>query len=163
MKDEYKRIRPKYKSGFYYRIALIVLAILLMVLIILVSGCAEPEYAVFGNTKIVSYSNNLIKLESESIVVLDNGMGHMDKWYIPEGTTFELIVHEVDDYVRFYDTQDFATFDDTIYCVGEGRDHITDFTALNPPVDYYYFSIQVIINGVSNTVDYVIDSVSSFY
>jgi len=119
-------------------------------------GCSneEPifEYGVIG------YSNNLIKLESETMVVLDNGMGHFDKWFLSEGITFELIVHEIDDYVRFYDTPDFTVSSDRIYTVGEGRDHVTDFTALNPPVDLYYFSMDVIINGVSNTIDYVIDS-----
>ena len=150
------------KRTFYYMLWLLVIVVVVIVLITL-SGCAEPEVAVFGSTDVVSYSTNFIKLESDSIVVLDNGMGRFDKWWIPVGTTFELIVHEVDDYVRFYDTPDFATFDDRIYTVGEGKDHATDFTALNPLVDYYYFSIEVVINGVSNTVEYVIDSVSAFW
>ena len=157
MKDEYKKIRPKYKSGFYYRIALIMLAILLMVLIILVSGCAEPEYPVLEyEPDVISYSNNFIKLTSESTVVLENGMGHMDKWLIKEGVTFELIVHEPEDWIRFYDTPDFITTSDRIYCIGEGRDHITDFTALHPTTYPYYFTIDVIINGVMNTVDYMV-------
>lgn len=145
------------KRTFRYMVFLVIIVVGTIILISL-QGCSEPEIEVFENSEVVSYSNNLIKLESDNIVVLRNGIGHMDKWWIPEGTTFEITVIEVDDYVRFWDTQDFATFNDTIYCVGEGRDHVTDFTALNPPVDYYYFSMQVTINGVSNIVDYVIDS-----
>lgn len=158
-------MKQKYQRPFYIIIGIAYLALFISVMgaVLLLGGCSEPEYAVFGNTDVVSYSNNFIQIESDSIVVLDNGMGRFDKWWIPVGTTFELIIHEVDDYVRFYDTQDFATFDDRIYTVGEGKDHATDFTALNPPVDYYYFSIEVVINGTSNTVNYVIDSVSAFW
>lgn len=144
------------KRTFFYMVSLLIIVVVTIVLITL-QGCAEPEYPVLEiEPDIISYSNNLIKLQSDDIVILDNGIGHFDKWKIKEGVTFELIVNEVDDYVRFYDTPDFTVSSDRIYTVGQGRDHVTDFTALNPPNYPYYFSMDVIINGTKNTVDYMI-------
>ena len=126
--------------------------------VLFLGGCSA-EYPILEiEPDVISYSNNLIKLVSDDIVILDNGMGHMDKWKIKEGVTFELIVTEPEDYFRFWNTPDFIVSSDRIYCVGEGRDMVTDFNALNPPIDLYYLSMEVIIDGVSNTVDYVIDS-----
>ena len=133
--------------------------IYLIIILLIIISCGEPEYPVLEiEPDVISYSNNLIKLTSQTMVILDNGMGQLDHWWIKEGVTFELIIHEVDDYVRFYDTPDFTVSSDRIYTVGEGRDHATDFTALNPPVMLYYFSMEVIINGVSTLIDYCIDS-----
>ena len=134
------------------------LTIILLTIILL--GCVpEPEYQVLEIVPdIISYSNNLIKLTSQTMVYLDNSIAHSDKWWIAEGVTFELIIHEPEDYVRFYNTPDFITSLDRIYVVGEGRDHITDFNVLNPPALLYYFSIEVIINGDSTLIDYEIDS-----
>ncbi len=149
----------KYKRPFYYFIGAIELIIILMCATII--GCtmdAEPENITYNGVEIIADPNNYIKLTSDNIVVLNNGFGHADNWIIPEGVTFEVIVHEVDDWIRFYDMPDFITSSDRIYTVGEGRKHTTDFTALHPPVMMYYFTIEVIINGAGNTLDYVVDS-----
>ena len=133
------------------------LTIILLTAIIL--SCGNPEYPILEiQPDVISYLNNLIKLQSDDIVVLNNGMGHYDKWLIKEGVTFEILVHESEDWVRFYNMPDFITSSDRIYCIGEDRDMITDFTALNPPYSMYYFTIEVIINGESIITDYVIDS-----
>jgi len=132
---------------------------LALTIVIMVISCTEPEYPIVEiEPDVISYSSNFIKLQSDNIVVLDSGIGHMDKWKIKEGVTFEIIVHESEDWFRFWNTPDFTVSSDRIYCVGEGRDMVTDFNALYPDVMMYYFSIEVIINGDSNTVDYVIDS-----
>ena len=96
----------------------------IIILTIILLGCMPvPEYQVLEIVPdIISYSNNLIKLTSQTMVYFDNGIAHSDKWWIAEGVTFELIIHEPEDYVRFYNTPDFITSPDRIYVVGEGRD-----------------------------------------
>ena len=150
----------KYKKPFYYIIGAIELIIILMCATII--GCTmdaePPEHTIYVSTEIIPDPNNYIKLQSETMIVFDNGFGHMDNWIIPEGMTFEIIVHEVDDWIRFYAMPDFITSSDRIYTVGTGSKHTTDFVVLHPPVMLYYFSIEVIINGDSTLIDYVIDS-----
>ena len=132
----------------------------IIILTIILLGCMPvPEYQVLEIVPdIISYSNNLIKLTSQTMVYLDNGIAHSDKWWIKEGITFELIIHEPEDYVRFYNTPDFTLSPDRIYTIGQGKDHVTDFVVLNPTAMLYYFSIEVIINGESVLIDYEIDS-----
>jgi len=109
-------------------------------------------------TDIIADPNNLIPLSSDDIVIFNNGYGHFDNWFLPEGMTFEIKVIEVDDYFRFWNTPDFIVSSDRIYAVGEGKYHYTDFNCLHPPMSMYYFSIEVTIDGVSSTYDCVVDS-----
>jgi len=129
----------------------------ILIIALVLTSCAEQQILEF-EPDVISYSDNLIKLNPDSLVVLDNGMGHMDKWKIKEGVTFEIIVHESEDWFRFWNTPDFTVSSDRISCIGEGRNMITDFNALNPDVMMYYFTVEIIINGESNTFDYCIDS-----
>ena len=134
----------------------------ILITIILITGCnIEPRTEYIYTTAppaVEADPNNLIKLQSNDIVVLDNGMGHMDNWMIPSGMTFEIIIHESEDWLRFYGMPGFTTSSDRIYTVGSGGKHTTDFVALHPTVMMYYFSVEVILDGVSVITDYVIDS-----
>ncbi len=135
----------------------------LIIILLIFLSCVQPEYPVIEVIPeeipdIIANPLNFIQLESNDIVILDNGHGRYDSWWIKEGVTFEVIIHETDNYTRFYNDSDFIISSGRAYTVGEGKDHLLDFTALHPPMMMYYFSIEVIINGVSNTVDYVIDS-----
>ena len=146
------------KRTFCYMLWLLIIVVVIIIIISL-QGCAEPEYPVLEiEPDIISYSNNLIKLQSDDIVILDNGMGHYDKWWIKEGVTFEIIIHEPEDWIRMWDDSDFTIIGDRAYTVGEGKDHLLDFAPLNPPVMMYYFQIEIIINSNSVITDYVIDS-----
>ena len=154
-------MKQKYQRPFFIiiGIAYFMLFVSVMGAILFLGGCSQgsainPE----DMADVIPDPMNLIKLQSDDIVILDNGHGRYDSWWIKSGVTFEIIIHEPENYTRMYNDSDFTISAGRAYTVGEGKYHLLDFTALNPNVSMYYFQIEVIINGISTTTDYVVDS-----